>query len=197
MRHIWVLLLVLVPAVLQAQTGGGDGARRAQLQAQRDSLEREIVARFLEDVTRELRLDHGQRARMERALKVSGERRRELMHESANLRSRLARALRDRNTTDETFRQLLSDHEALRLREHELWRRDQEDLARFLTARQQTQFIMRWAHFQDQIRDIIERRMRELRGASRQQTPDATKQDAVPKPEAAKPDTTTVEPRGS
>jgi chromosome segregation ATPase len=157
-----VLLLGLglgSPAAVEAQQrGGSDDARRAAVQARRDSLEAEVVQRFLARLTRDLQLDAAQRAETERVLKRSSERRRALTREAGELRSRLHRALRSESTTDVEFQRLLADHETLRTREHDLWRQDQAELAAVLRPRQRVQFIVTWAHFQDTMREIMSQR---------------------------------------
>ena len=161
-----LLFLLFVPALADAQQAGPsrrDPARRAAEQAKRDSLEVEIVQKFIGDLTRELKLDATQRAEVERVLKESGARRRELMRMSGQLRGRMRAALRDENTADTDFATMLAEYDQMRAREHDLWRRDQEELARFLTPRQRTQFLIHWANFQERVRDIIERRIREER----------------------------------
>ena len=163
-----LVLFALVPAAASAQQQGGgshrmDPARRAAEQARRDSLEVEIVQKFITDLTRELQLDATQRGQVEQVLKESGARRRELMRSSGQLRGRMRAALRDGNTADAEFVKLLGEYDQLRVREHDLWRRDQDELARFLSPRQRTHFLIHWARFQERVRDIIEQRMREQR----------------------------------
>jgi hypothetical protein len=151
---------VLMPAASQAQQGPPDAARRAAMEARRDSLETAIMQRFLDQLDRELALDAGQRTQTERVLRTNAVRRRHLMRASGDLRGRMVRAARDRATTDSVFAQLLADHEALRQRENEIWRLEQEELAGVLSPRQRTQFIMHWARFQEEVRDIIMQQMR-------------------------------------
>lgn len=162
-----LLFLVLLPAFANGQQQGpprrSDPARRAAEQAKRDSLEVEIVQKFIGDLTRELKLDATQRGQIEQVLKESGMRRRQLMRTSGELRGRMYRALRAGNTADADFVKMLGEYDLLRVREHDLWRRDQDELARFLTPRQRTQFLIHWANFQERVRDIIERRIREER----------------------------------
>ncbi|MGH7448284.1 MAG: hypothetical protein ACRELT_12025, partial [Longimicrobiales bacterium] len=97
----------------------------------------------------------------ERVLRESGVQRRELSRASMNLRGRIFRATRNTAATDAEFLRLLAEHEALRAREYDLWRRDQDEFARFLTPRQRAQFVLSWARFQDDMRDILSRRMRQ------------------------------------
>jgi hypothetical protein len=150
--------LAVLPAGLHAQRTQPDAARRAAEQARRDSLEAEISQKFLERLTRDLRLDADQRTRVERIMEGSGQRRRDLMQASLELRGRMHRALRSSTTTDAEFMRLLGDHETLRGREHELWRRDQDELAAVLSARQRVQFIISWAGFQETMREILSQR---------------------------------------
>lgn len=155
--------LTLVPAALHGQTT--EQSRRAELAARRDSLEAEVVRKFVHRLARDLRLDADQRARTELVLRDSGVRRRDLSRASSQLRGRIYRAVRDTTTADADFVQLLADYEALSSREHELWRREQDELARILDPRQRAQFLLSWVRFQDDMREILARRMRELDGS--------------------------------
>ena len=153
------LCALLVPGSLEAQRT--DEGRRAAMQARRDSLETEVARKFMERLTRDLRLDTDQRVRVERVMARSSTRRSELTRRSGELRGRLHRALRSETTTEAEFQQLLTDHEALRAQEHDLWRQDQQELSAVLTARQRVQFIISWAHFQATMREIMSQRPRE------------------------------------
>src|SRR5690606_35224833 len=84
---------------------------------------------------------------------------------------------RNAATADAEFVQLLADYDALRGREHELWRREQAELAAILSPRQRSQFLLAWARFQDDMREILARRMRE------QGTPRDDKSDRDHRPE--------------
>jgi Spy/CpxP family protein refolding chaperone len=147
-----------------AQQSSPDPARRAAIEARRDSLEAEILNRFVEQLTQELKLDANQRTRTERSLRVGAHRRRELMRASGELRGEIVRALRNSTTTDAEFNRLLAQQETLRQREHDLWTREQDDLARILTPRQRAQFIIQWARFQDNVREILADQMRRQGG---------------------------------
>jgi Spy/CpxP family protein refolding chaperone len=157
--------MALLPAATQAQQGQGppDPARRALMEARRDSLENAIMQRFLDQLSRELSLDAEQLTQTERVLRAGASRRRDLMHASGELRMRLHRGARDRATTDAAFVKMLADHEALRQRENEIWRLEQDELARILSPRQRAQFVMHWVRFQDEVRDIIMQQMRRPR----------------------------------
>jgi Spy/CpxP family protein refolding chaperone len=164
---VGLILLVAAPALAQAQQSAPDPARRAAIEARRDSLETEIMNRFMEQLNRELRLDPRQRARAERTLRTGALRRRELMRESGELRAELHRALRSNTTPDAEFHRLLNEHEALRQREHELWRTEQEELARIFTPRQRAHFLVQWVRFQDTVREILAQQMRQQGGPPR------------------------------
>jgi Spy/CpxP family protein refolding chaperone len=160
-RHVLIAaVLLLAPVAAHTQQNAPDPARRAAMEARRDSLEAELLNRFMDQLDRELRLDADQRTRTERALRTGAGRRRELMRASGELRGQLHRALRSTATADAEYTRLLAEHDALRQREHDLWRREQDELARILTPRQRAQFIVQWARFQDSVRDIIAQRMR-------------------------------------
>jgi Spy/CpxP family protein refolding chaperone len=155
-----LLLLLLVPGAARAQQGSQDPARRAAMEARRDSLETAIMQRFIDQLTRELRLDTDQRTQTERVLRDGAVRRRELMHASGELRARLHRALRSNTTADADFMRLVAEQEALRQREAELWRREQDELARVLTPRQRVHFLVQYARFHDNVREILSQQMR-------------------------------------
>jgi hypothetical protein len=160
-------LFLLLPASASAQQSGPpDAARRAAMEARRDSLEAEILQKFVVQLTRELKLDADQRGRVERILRASSMRYRELMRQAGDLRGKMYRATRNSATTDAEFAQLVAEHEALRVRESDMWRRDQDMLSRILNPRQRVQFLVQWAHFQENVRDILER---QGRGGDRRQ----------------------------
>ena len=154
------LFLTLMPAALHAQAT--EQSRRAELAARRDSLEAEVVRKFVHRLARDLRLDENQRAQTVLVLRDNGVRRRELSRASSQLRGRIYRAVRDTTTANADFIRLLADYEALSSREHELWRREQDELARILDPRQRAHFLLSWVRFQDDMREILARRMREL-----------------------------------
>jgi Spy/CpxP family protein refolding chaperone len=162
------VLALLVPAGLAAQQSSPDAARRAAMEARRDSLEAEVMNRFVDQLTRELRLDADQKTRTERALRMGAHRRRELMRATGELRGEIVRALRNPATTDAEFNRLLTQQETLRQREHDLWTREQDELARILNPRQRAHFVVQWARFQDSVRDIVSQQMRG-RGHQQQQ----------------------------
>jgi hypothetical protein len=153
-------LAVMAPVGLAAQQSSPDQTRRAALEARRDSLEAEVMNRFVEQLTRELRLDAEQKTRTERALRMGAHRRRELMRTTSELRGEIVRALRNSATTDAEFNRLLAQQEMLRQREQDLWTREQDDLARILNPRQRAHFVVQWARFQENVRDIVAQQMR-------------------------------------
>jgi hypothetical protein len=155
-------MLALAPTAARAQQS--DQSRRAELAARRDSLEAEVVRKFVRHLARDLELTEAQREQTERVLRESGLQRHALSRSSWQLRRRLDQAARDSTTADAEFIRLLAEYETLRTREHDLWRRDQVELSRVLDPRQRTQFLLAWARFQDDMREIISRRMRDQDG---------------------------------
>jgi hypothetical protein len=129
-RLVIAALLLLAPVVGHAQQSGTDQERRAAFEARRDSLEAEVVQKFVRRLGRELKLSSAQQSQTEQVLRQSGLQRRELSRASMQLRGRIYRAARSDATPEAEFIRLLAEHEALRVREHDLWRRDQEQLAR-------------------------------------------------------------------
>lgn len=164
-RVLITILVMLACAPVAAQAQQTDQSRRAELSARRDSLEAEVVRSFVRHLARDLKLTSAQRQETERVLRESGLQRHALSRASSQLRRRLYSATRDSTTADAEFIRLLAEYETLRAREHDLWRRDQVELARVLDPRQRTQFLLAWARFQDDMREIIARRMREQDGS--------------------------------
>lgn len=150
MKTSWLLLcgLLMIPATVQAQHPAPGGARRQALQG-------EIVRRFMNNVTNQLQLDQGARSRLEQHLRASGEQRRVLAQRSAQLRREALDAVRDSAASEAEFRRLLDEMTALRLKEEELWKSDQEALGRILTPRQQVQFVFMWLRFNEQVRELV------------------------------------------
>lgn len=174
-RVLLAALLLLLPAAVHAQQT--DAERRQAQEAQRDSLAAEVVQKFVRRLTRDLKLSAAQQAQAERVLRESGVQRRELSRASMHLRGRIYRAARNPETSDAEFMQLLAEHETLRAREHDLWGRDQQELARIFSPRQRAQFLLTWAHFQDDMRDILSRRMRQQGDSRDRQSSGKSRED--------------------
>ncbi|NJD09075.1 MAG: hypothetical protein FIB01_01075 [Gemmatimonadetes bacterium] len=66
--------------------------------------------------------------------------------------------MRDPAATDAQFDQLLAEQNALRLREHQLWQREQNRLAQVLTRRQRAHFVLLWLRLQDAARGLMMQR---------------------------------------
>lgn len=160
-RLLIAALLLLAPVAVRAQQTGTDAERRAAYEARRDSLEAEVVRKFVARLARDLSLTEAQQTQTVLVLRESGLRRRALSRETAQLRHRIYRSARDSATADAEFVRLLNEYDVLRAREHDLWRSDQAELARVLEPRQRAQFLLSWSRFQDDIREIISRRMRQ------------------------------------
>ena len=166
-RFMIVMLLALLPAAASAQDRQQrqppTPAQMAAYAARRDSLENDIVNKFIDQLTRELKLDAEQRTQTQRVLRESGVRRRELSNAVRELRGRMSRAGRDPATTDADFNRLLMEFENLRGREHTLWQREQDELARLYSPRQRVQFIGKWADYQESLQEILSDRLRQGR----------------------------------
>jgi hypothetical protein len=166
-RLLIVTLLALTPVAASAQDRPQrqppTPAQIAAYTARRDSLENDIVNKFIDQLTRELKLGAEQRTQTQRVLRESGLRRRELANATRELRSRMSRTARDPAATEADFNRLLMEFENLRGREHTLWQREQDELARLYSPRQRVQFIGKWTDFQESLREIVADRMRQGR----------------------------------
>jgi Spy/CpxP family protein refolding chaperone len=124
-----------------------EGNRRQQLQQQ-------IVQRFMDNVSLQLNLDAATRSKLETQMRASGDRRRELAKSTAQLRRSLMDAVRDSTTPDSEIKRQLTNLNALRDKEEDLWKSDQEALSHILTPRQQARFVFMWLRFNDQVREM-------------------------------------------
>ncbi len=149
-----VLTLLLVPVAAGAQRVG-----RGQRPAAREALlEAQIFDRFMDKVSTDMQLDSNGRNRLRQHLRQSGEQRRLLAQQTVQLRRRLVEATRDSTTSDAQIDGLLQQFVQLRVREQELWNRDQNELAGLLTPRQRAQFLLQWITFNERIRGIMQGR---------------------------------------
>ena len=160
-RFVLIAMLVAcLPGNIAGQVRGRGRPPRLDAQARpnRAALERQILQRFVEQSGREMGLNGPTQTRLQQILNESNARRRQINQEGVQLRQRLVDAIRNPQTTDGDFAAILTEIDALREREHELWRDDQQLLAKELTPRQRAVFMVRWLRFQENIRDLIERR---------------------------------------
>jgi hypothetical protein len=155
-----VILVACMPAGLSGQVRGRRPPPRLEAQARpnRAALERQILQRFVEQSGTEIGLSGPTKTRLQQILNESNARRRQINQEGIALRQRLMDAIRNPQTSDDEFASILGEIDGLREREHELWRSDQEALSRELTPRQRALFTARWLRFQENIRDLIDRR---------------------------------------
>jgi chromosome segregation ATPase len=138
-----------------AQVGGRGGMRQMQARSQ---LEARVYQRFLEQSGREIGLSSDERSRLQSWLQDSQDQRRNLSDQAGAIRERLLRAVANPETSNAEFEQILGDLNNLRDREHDLWRRDQEQLAEMLPPRKRAQFVVRFLRLQDAVRDLIQQR---------------------------------------
>jgi Spy/CpxP family protein refolding chaperone len=159
--HVVLLsLLALMPALATAQrrADGFPGGRLGPPPGARQRLEAEVFDRFMNKVSRDLRLDAPARTRLERHVRETGQQRRMLAQRSVELRRRLNQAVRDSSRSDAEIGGLLDEFEQLRTREHELWKSDQDALGRMLTPRQRAVFTLQFMMMNERIRDLMQQR---------------------------------------
>jgi hypothetical protein len=158
---IAVAVLLLLPLPVSAQRGRGAGppgmGQQAQMR-QRIALERQIVRRFVEQSGREMGLDAEQRTRLETILREGNDRRRDLAERGVELRRRLMLAIRDPDTPDTTFTNILESIDRLREEENAQWRADQDSIRDMFSPRQRALFTAGWLRLQETIRDVISQR---------------------------------------
>jgi len=157
---LFCALCVMPVSVSAQQRTPPTAAQRAAYEARRDSLENVVVGKFVDRLARDLKLSAPERTQVEKVLAESGVRRHELLKASSSLRTKMRNATRDSATADAVFMTLLAEQDALRNREHQLWSRDQEEMARVLNPRQRVLFISAWSSFQDDMRRIVSEGMR-------------------------------------
>ena len=160
-----VIASLLVPVVVSAQGGRQNrpGQGRVMLQGQRpgagrDALEAQVFERFVSKVSQDMRLDAPGQQRLKQHLQQSGQQRRQLTQQTVQLRRQLMRASRDSTVTDAEVDRLLGQLEQLRLREQDLWSRDNAALSQILTPRQRAIFLLEFMRFNERIRDLVQQR---------------------------------------
>lgn len=122
--------------------------------ARRDALEAQVLTRFVNRASDEMSLDGTQRTRLIQVVRSSAQRRKALNQRSMELHRRFTQAVRDQATPNDAFTRLLNDQQGLRREEQQIADTEQTELQRFLTPRQQAQFLMLWIRLQDNARQI-------------------------------------------
>ena len=151
-KFLLIIGLLLLPAAVSAQQP------QMPNQERREQLEAQIVQRFLDNASVEMKLDANSRTRLEQFLRQTAQARRRLAQQSVQLRGHMLRAVRDDATPDAEFERLINETTRLRDQEEAMWKSDQESLRRILTPRQHARFIVMWMRFNEQIRDMANRR---------------------------------------
>lgn len=146
-----MLAFLLAPTLAWAQVPQAQRERRQELETQ-------IVQRFLDNTASQLQLDADSRSRLEQHLRDSAPRRRALAQNTVQLRGQLLRAVRDETTSDAELTRLINEMTRLRDQEESLWKADQDALSRILTPRQHARFVIMWLRFNEQVRDLAQRR---------------------------------------
>jgi len=152
-RRLLPGLLLLVLAFPASAQRPGDPAGRRRIQ-----LETMLLQRFAQQAGREMRLAAPEQARLGAIVQEVAAARRDLNLAAADLRRRLALAVRDPAVTDAQFDQLLKEQRDLRQREQDLWQQEQLRLAQMLTPRQRAHFALLWLRLQDDARGLMMQR---------------------------------------
>jgi len=157
-RAVIMLALLALPLSLEAQVARGGNRMQGAAQARRVQLQRQVLQRFVEQNSRELGLSAQERGRIEQILLENNGRREDLFEQALALRLRLAETLRDPRASEDQLNGILNELVELREREHQMWRREQEELARTLPARKRAQLTLRLLRLQERIREMIDQR---------------------------------------
>ena len=120
----------------------------------RDALEAQILNKFVNRASQEMSLDQAQRAKLADVVHASAGRRKALNQRTLEMHRRIMDALRNAGTSQDAFTQLLASHRQLRREEQDIAETEQQELQRFLNARQQAQFLMMWIRLQENARQI-------------------------------------------
>jgi Spy/CpxP family protein refolding chaperone len=140
------LLLLVTPLAAAGQRPGVFRPRRpaaagAPGTLRRQALQQEVFTRFMDRVSERLALTSVARQRLEEVLRANNMRRRELAQDARAARRDLVAATADPNTPPAEFDRLLGRMADLRARDLDLWRSEQAELERVLTARQRAQLM--------------------------------------------------------
>ncbi len=157
LRYGLLVLAVLagVPSGGLAQEGPMHGSARG-----RERLEQQVLQRFSTLAAGQLGLDESASRRLNAIVLATAQKRMDMAREAAEVRRRLATALQPgSDATDADFHTLLDELGSLRAREMDLWKQENQELARILSPRQQAEFMALRARFNDRVM-----RMRQGRG---------------------------------
>jgi hypothetical protein len=123
----------------------------------RDALAAQVLQRFVNRASQEMQLDANQRTQLATVVRNSAERRNQLNMRTNALHRQFADAIRNQDTAQPEFTQLLNSHAALRREEQQIADDEQKELQKFLTPRQQAHFLMLWIKLQENARAIQSR----------------------------------------
>lgn len=147
MRMLAVLFVVAVAQPVSAQgrmpiqvDGRPRGEVSIQTRAERAALRAQVFQTFMDRATDRLGLDASARARLEQVLRQNETRRHDMGRQSAQARRDIQAGLQN-NASDAELARLLDKLDELRVRELDVWRVEQAELARVLTSRQRAQLI--------------------------------------------------------
>ncbi len=169
MRKLWTLGLLLMAAPLAAQQGPPPGA---------EALRRQVMQRLLDSYQTQAGLTPDQDRRFREVFRRSLDQRREIQQREQQLWRALEGQMRPGVAANaDSVTKLLDGIVAQRAALVEQTRSEQREYAQFLTPVQRGQLALTWERFQQQVEQIMRRRM-EMRQGGRMR-PDTIPQDPL------------------
>lgn len=168
---VWALAAPARGVSAQQDTTREPGAAASQRERE-EQLRARIMGRFLDEASRDLELTEDQSRRLSEAVRASHEERRSLIREQRAVRLRLEALTLEGKGSDAEARELLDRAARLKAREAELWREEQERIARVLTPAQQARFLVLQERFAQRVRELRrERTLQDRRARPEPQRP--------------------------
>lgn len=151
------LLILAVPLAAQQPAG----------RPNRDMLRQQVLNRFLQTYREQAGLTQEQEQKFRDVFRRAMEQRRAAQQQEQDMWRALEGQMRPGVAANaDSVNKLLDGIIAQRARQVDLVRSENQELAQFLSPVQRAQFAIMWEHFQQQVQDIMRRRMQQMRGGA-------------------------------
>ena len=159
MRRFAAVALVILAAPLAAQQPQG--------RPNREALRQMVIERFLQTFHDQAGLTADQDQKFRDAFRRAMQQRQDIQQGEQELWRALEAQMRPGVAANaDSVNKLLDGIVAARAAQVDLLRTENQQLAQFLSPVQRAQFAIMWEHFQQQVQDVMRRRMLQLRGGA-------------------------------